>query len=362
MEGNGVQVVTMMRASFTAMAAVACLALLAIPGANLYYRSSRGEGCARCHEIRANFDTWRHSSHRKVNCVECHASSLATNVRRVSRHARGDVPEQIHLQLDDALQMVARCQACHQQEFSQWRSGAHSTTYARIFTDPEHNHKRRLMDDCLRCHGMHFQGPIGDVVEPISTNGPWRLKDRKLINAPVIPCLTCHSIHREGEPLGKSDRQAGPKQEVTRPSVSLMDRRTQLHLSVAYLPIPPMLEGPRPVRTSTDRRQALCYQCHAPEATRQVASGDDRTPIGVHEGLSCFACHEKHGQKTRASCSTCHPRLSNCGLDVEKMDTTFFAASSKHNIHFVKCIDCHPKGVPPKRARPAQAQVAAAGQ
>ena len=108
---------------------------------------------------------------------------------------------------------------------------------------------------------------------------------------------------------------------------------------------------------SPDRRQALCYQCHAPEAARQVRTGDDRTPTGVHEGLSCFACHENHGQKTRASCSNCHPRLSNCGLDVENMDTTFKSTESRHNIHFMKCLDCHTKGVPKKHRPDAPASL-----
>jgi hypothetical protein len=81
----------------------------------------------------------------------------------------------------------------------------------------------------------------------------------------------------------------------------------------------------------------------------QAGSGDDRTAVGVHEGLSCLACHLKHGQQTRASCANCHPRLSNCGLDVEKMDTTFKDPKGGHNIHSVKCADCHPKGVPSKR-------------
>ena len=115
------------------------------------------------------------------------------------------------------------------------------------------------------------------------------------------------------------------------------------------LPMPAMMDGERPVRMSPDRRQALCYQCHAAEAGRQVASGDDRTAIGVHEGISCLSCHLKHGQKTRASCAECHPKMSNCGLDVEKMDTTFRSASSKHNVHWVKCVDCHPNGVPKKK-------------
>ena len=112
-----------------------------------------------------------------------------------------------------------------------------------------------------------------------------------------------------------------------------------------------LVEGTRRLGASPDQRQALCYQCHAPQASAQVASGDDRTPIGVHEGLSCLACHQKHGQQTRASCADCHPRLSNCGLDVEKMDTTFVNTKSAHNVHFVKCADCHRGGVPRRRER-----------
>ena len=56
---------------------------------------------------------------------------------------------------------------------------------------------------------------------------------------------------------------------------------------------------------------------------RRPGSGDDRTPMGVHEGLSCVSCHDGHGESARASCATCHPEMSHCGIDVEKMDTTF---------------------------------------
>jgi len=105
------------------------------------------------------------------------------------------------------------------------------------------------------------------------------------------------------------------------------------------------------VKRSPDQRQSICYQCHAPLAEMQAGTGDDRTPLGVHEGLSCLACHQKHGQMTRQSCADCHPRLSNCGIDVEKMDTTFLNPKSKHNVHWVKCADCHPKGVPRKKVQ-----------
>ena len=110
-----------------------------------------------------------------------------------------------------------------------------------------------------------------------------------------------------------------------------------------------VFEGERLVKLSPDPRQGLCYQCHAPLAGGQVKTGDDRTPVGVHEGISCLACHDHHRGTTRASCAACHPRLSNCGRDVETMDTTFASKDSKHNIHWVKCADCHPKGVPPRK-------------
>ena len=344
-------------------AAVAALVvlglLLLVPGASLYYESGAGAGCTRCHEMNAPYDLWHTSSHREVGCPECHGGAFTpelafhwNNATRVYYHLKGDLPAQVRIRHIDVLKMVARCQSCHRQEYAQWQSGPHSATYSRVFLDKTHNTNRLLMDDCLRCHGMHYEGGIRDLVAPLDRSGPWRIVPAGLAARPAIPCLTCHGVHRKGPRLRKASvegRVAGPSQEINRPSLAFYDRRTQRHIPVSELPLPVMLEGGRAVKMSTDSRQALCYQCHAAEASREVASGDDRTAIGVHEGISCLSCHLKHGQKTRASCAECHPKMSNCGLDVEKMDTTFRSADSKHNVHWVKCIDCHPKGVPKKK-------------
>jgi len=252
--------------------------------------------------------------------------------------------------------MLPRCERCHRQEFAEWSSGAHSTTYGRLFTDREHNQKRLLMDDCLRCHGMHFEAGVDALVQPLNTSGPWRLKNASYTTRPAIPCLACHSIHRLGAPMARPPERVGARQEKVRPSVGLFDRRTRMNIAAMMLPLPAVYEGARPVRMSPDARQTVCYQCHAPVAGMQAGSGDDRTPLGVHEGLSCLACHQKHGEATRQSCANCHPRLSNCGLDVERMDTTFLNPKSGHNVHTVKCVDCHPKGRPKKRAADSEAE------
>src|SRR5208337_1673438 len=344
---------------------IACAVLLTIfflPGAGVYHQYASGKMCVLCHEVREPFQDWRSSTHRNVPCTDCHGSAFSLQARmhvRIIRelvvHLRGNIPEQVRLKTSEVLEMGTRCQTCHRQEYARWAAGPHGTTYAQIFLDKDHNRQRHLMDDCLRCHGMHFEGGIRDLVTPIDNHGPWRLLDASLAGQPAIPCLACHQIHHEGLPLvvsaEKKPDDAGPLQELFRPSLGLFDRRELDYVPLERLPMPQIVEGDRVVNISPDPRQALCYQCHAPSANGEAGSGDDRTPRGVHEGLSCLVCHEKHGQTTRASCTTCHPRLSNCGLDVEKMDTTFKSAKSLHNIHSVKCIDCHTRGVPRKKKR-----------
>ena len=347
---------------WTAAAAVVALLLL-LPASSVYYRSTAGGGCAGCHEIRESYDLWRQSTHRSISCSACHGDSLTSNVsfhmdnaRRLVRHAQGEVPEQIRIKGLDVVRMMERCKSCHRQEFADWQAGPHGSTFSTIFLDAKHNRERLLMDDCLRCHGTYYEGGIRQLVAPLDTQGPWKLIDAQWEKQPAIPCFACHQMHRRGEPLRKP-LQARPRastgEEIQRPSLALFERRELQHVAAIDLPLPQMRDKDRAVKMSPDPRQALCYQCHAPLAARQVGSGDDRTAIGVHEGISCLACHQKHGQTTRASCASCHPRLSNCGLDVEKMDTTFLSPRSKHNIHFAKCAGCHTKGVPkrPERLR-----------
>ena len=48
---------------------------------------------------------------------------------------------------------------------------------------------------------MYYNRSIDDLVEPISTEGPWSLREKEKADVPVIPCLSCHPIHMENEPL-----------------------------------------------------------------------------------------------------------------------------------------------------------------
>ena len=337
--------------------------LLAVPAGSIYYAAAGGQACIRCHEIHPAYDQWMMSTHRSVQCKECHGSVFSTdpgfhlnNARQLWLHIRGQVPERLLLrQRDISRGMNARCGKCHQQEYAAWAAGPHHVTYGKIFLDPGHNQSHMLNDYCLQCHGMYFERGVRDLVQPIDLKGPWQLVSPSLKpDEPSIPCSACHAVHRPGTPMGLRSTGVRTNDPVTyRPSLAFFDRREQLHFSAAVLPLPDIVDGTRPVHVAPDARQATCYQCHAPDFTFQAGSGDDRTCVGVHEGLSCLACHAGHDQDARASCAQCHPRLSNCGLDVETMDTTFKSSTSKHDIHFVKCADCHTNGVPERRNRTA---------
>jgi hypothetical protein len=342
---------------------VPVVAVLIVVGLTAYWHISAPQRiCASCHEIRTSHDTWSQSSHRGALCTDCHGTSLSNglhslrqNARRLLVHFSRLPTENIRLSEDQVVQMLARCKRCHEREYAGWLASGHSASYADIFLNEGHNRTEQIMDDCLRCHGMFFDGTVKEIVAPLNLTGPWKIIRPELANHPAIPCLACHRIHLKGRLAGAPDH-AQPRMilyrqsfEIQRPS--FYDRREKTFFDTSLLPQPAVQDGARAIAMANDARQRLCYQCHAPGADHQAGTGDDRTPRGVHEGLSCLACHAPHSMEVRRSCADCHPRLSNCGLDVEKMDTTYAKADSQHNIHTVACANCHIKGVPPRKVR-----------
>lgn len=327
--------------------------LVVVLGLSLYWHAAPpARTCASCHEIESAHQAWADSPHRDIGCAACHGSAVSSGLHSLTEKARmvlvhfGRAPhEEIRLTERQVIETAERCRTCHQREYADWLSGGHSPSYADVFLDERHNQDERLSESCLRCHGMFFEGTISDLVTPLDVGGPWRLVDPATASLPVIPCLACHRIHAEGFPAVRpdySDPATIAAQRASRSArVGFYDRYERMHFEAVDLPAPWLVQGGATVEVASDVRQRVCAQCHAPNGFHQAGSADDRTPRGVHEGLSCGACHAPHSNDASGSCANCHPRLSNCGIAVDTMDTSFRDPDSPHNIHFVACADCH---------------------
>ncbi len=315
----------------------------AVGGLGYFHFANPQNTCASCHEMTAVHSNWSASAHRTLHCRTCHggaltldAHALESHLNRVVQHFTGGPAKPVRLLEKHVAALHASCQQCHPQAFADWQASRHAATYTRIFLDPAHNAKEPPANDCLRCHGMFFEGDVNELVVAGDVKQPWKLKDPAKAAQPVIPCLACHRIHVPAD---------------ASPVAHLYDHRERMHFPASLLPVPEIRQGDRVVKVTRDSRARLCLQCHAPDATHQLGTADDHTPAGVHEGLSCRDCHWGHNNSAKASCAACHPADSHCGLDVAKMDTTYLSLSSQHNIHTVACADCHPQGIPAKSAR-----------
>jgi hypothetical protein len=316
--------------------------------------ASPERSCASCHEIVPSLEIWQKSAHREVGCADCHGTALGNGFHSLKEKAgmvfthlgseEGDI--QTGLNEDAVLRVMEACVNCHRDEYKSWMAGGHSATYSDIFLNEKHNSMERLYPDCFRCHGMYYDKTVADLVEPISRQGPWELKEADKIDDPVIPCLACHPIHMENEmqahPASLDDPSAIFYERKDRnPLNGLYLRSERMHLRVDVLPKPAMFLDETMLLVSDDPVQRLCMQCHAPNWTHEAGTEDDRTPTGVHEGLSCRACHRGHSNNARDACLTCHPAVSSCGLDVKTMNTSYFDRTSPNDIHSMTCLDCH---------------------
>ncbi|MBP5320158.1 MAG: hypothetical protein J6334_04150 [Kiritimatiellae bacterium] len=291
--------------------------------------------CVRCHEIRTSRDHWAVSAHREVDCKACHGSSfssrhaLRANAKRLWSHLREDRHPGMRLDEEQVVEMIPRCGACHQAQFAGWRRNGHGSPYGKFLQNDAMNAKQKPADQCLKCHGMFADTPFMDLMTHDPGTNLWRFTDARMAARPAIPCLACHAGHTDPA--------------IATNGLYFYARADERWFAARDLMQPTVTLAGKPVRLAADSNSRLCIQCHTPLSSAVSGSGDDKTPTGAHEGLSCTACHNPHSGSATDSCLQCHPTFSRCKeRDVRRLDTTYRSRESTHDIHHLTCTSCHP--------------------
>ena len=151
-----------LRARVLVPLAAILFAILLLPSASVYYSYSQGRSCTKCHEIWQPYRDWHESAHRNVSCSECHGDVLTLNagfhlknLRQLTKHLRGEAPEQVRLKTADVLEIEKRCAKCHRQEYADWSAGPHGASYSKIFLNTDHNQRTLLIDSDMRRPRLH---------------------------------------------------------------------------------------------------------------------------------------------------------------------------------------------------------------
>jgi hypothetical protein len=278
--------------------------------------------CAQCHEVSPAHARWTTSAHAEVSCTDCHGTALSDGYHSLSEktgmvvsHMRGGkYNDDITLSEEQALKISEECMKCHRSEHAGWLAGGHAVNYKEIFMDSVHNAMEKPYWDCFRCHGMFYDGNIHDLMCMESDNpGDWVIRDKKQEEHPAVPCLACHRMHT-GNPVSmRYVSMTGDTARATlerHPKTALYVRADREYLRSDMLTPVVMFDGERIVESAADPATLLCIQCHSPNFSHRAGSEDDRTVTGVHEGISCIACHNPHSGETKSSCIKCHPSLT----------------------------------------------------
>jgi nitrate/TMAO reductase-like tetraheme cytochrome c subunit len=343
--------------SFLQSALILAIVGTALLGASMFAAleyTARPEFCRGCHNMEPYYQSWKHSSHNKVPCIECHYDPGALETLEGKFKALSQLAKYVTRTQGTKPWAEISDQSC-------MRSGCH---YTRLlegtiqFGRVKFNHRHHLLESrrgrrlrCTSCHSQIVQGSHMKVTASVCfachfKKGP-ELEARKLSD-----CLTCH-----GPPAGPVDVAGRPFDH--QPYVQRGVDCQACHRNV--------------VRGEGDVRKERCRQCHG-EVGHIERFGETEFLHEMHvtsHKVECFECHDEiqHGlaplqtvQPAQDGCGSCHssphdvPRQVFAGIGAvgvanrpSRMFQTRVACEACHTgrtgpagtVAAVDCLYCH---------------------
>jgi nitrate/TMAO reductase-like tetraheme cytochrome c subunit len=329
----------------------------AVLGASLFVTleyTARPDFCRSCHIMHPYYDSWKHSSHNQVGCIECHYDPGALETLEGKFKALSQLAKYVTRTQGTKPWAEIGDQSC-------MRSGCH---YTRLLEDTiafgrvKFNHRHHLLESrrgrrlrCTSCHSQIVQGSHMTVTASVCFACHFKADPEQEIRT-LSDCLTCHGP--PAEPIDVAGRLFDHTEYVQRG----VDCQA-CHRAV--------------VRGDGAVRRERCRACHG-EVGHIERYGETEflheTHVTSHK-VECFECHDEiqHGleplhslQPAKEGCASCHlsphetPRLVYAGTGAagvadrpSRMFQTRIACEACHTgrsgrpgaAAAVDCLYCH---------------------
>ncbi len=305
---------------------LACLIAMPLFGVASVEVTSQSWFCNSCHIMNPYYDSWKHGSHKDVDCVKCHISPGVENFLAAKFNGLGQV-------VDDILHRTSMKPSASVSELACMRSGCHDiekikktskTSGKFLFRHDKHLNLEYsgIKIACATCHS-HVKG---DNHFEVNTN----------------VCVTCHllqldpstpSIAADGKPaailrLGVRegrDPHAGADPALASPTPAPLATTTKHPTPEGHAKVPP----------------ETCTTCHNPPEGTLIRGGLKITHAEyLSYGAACESCHRgttavpvpvESGQ-----CFECH----NFGLERNGNPEEMHRIHNEGH-HKIECFSCH---------------------
>jgi nitrate/TMAO reductase-like tetraheme cytochrome c subunit len=268
--------------------------------------SSKPQFCGSCHIMKPYYESWRHSSHRNVACVECHiAPSVTAEIRKkfealsmVVKYFTGTYGTNPWTEVEDAA-----CLRCHERRLLMGKVS---------LGDIQFDHSAHLMDmrrgktlRCTSCHSQIVQG--SHIAVTTSTCILCHFKGTTP-GTGTARCLLCHQI---------------PEKTVT------MGSMTFQHADV-------------------ERFGMDCASCHGTPQGSDGAVPRERCitchnqPARLAKYKDTMLLHLKHVTEHKVDCMYCHLQIQH--VEPVRPET----ASARIATAASQCQSCHEAGHSPQ--------------
>jgi nitrate/TMAO reductase-like tetraheme cytochrome c subunit len=349
------------RLSVAVMTLVVVGGVMMVGTAGTVAYTSRSEFCNTCHIMEPYYESWRHSAHHMVDCVDCHfepglletVDGKFKAINQLTKYVTGTAGTKPWAEVSD--------QSC-------MRSGCHSERllsgdleFGRVRFD----HRHHLLDSrrgrqlrCTSCHSQIVQGSHMSVTT--STCFLCHLRPSGQGEA-HSECSTCHGAPKEdltvaGKPFRHAEWMANGAdcaschRDVTRGSgVAKKNRCNSCHADVAHIE---RFDDEAFIHENHITKHKIeCDQCHE-EIEHKLPERDHIATAG-----DCAACHDSRHQvqhfmrsgqggalvenlpdrmyETRVDCTGCHRETH--GAESRKS----WASRGIPPADDVACMQCH---------------------